>query len=399
MGLPDRDSVKTWGGKLLVDREGTSIGTCTEIFLDDATGLPEWATADLGGGAAFIPLLDAAESGDHVRVAVRQDDVAQAPSVGGSGHLSPDDEERLYRHYGIEFSRSASESLLPVGDEPVPPEGTLSTSPEATPEAAPEAAPEETQGRHGLQAAKGKGLRALAGSLAGALAVIAVALLWRRRRQPLPATRAEQLAAHARTASLILAAKRQQLATNAAPLVRSGRVASAVAAQQAAVRARAAAEQAAAQAAVQARAARKQAVVLAAAAKAAGLPKVSWKDAADTAPAVPPAAGRQPVRGAVADVLKAAAGFAAGYAVRARTAGSRGDQADDVEQSARTAFQRQQLQEAAGRVRSRVTGGLQAGNAQLTRRAGEVTEKVRRRSSGGSGEAQALNGSEVSGTE
>jgi hypothetical protein len=357
MGLPDRDSAQTWGGKLLVDRDGTSIGTCTEIFLDDATGLPEWATADLGEGPAFIPLLDAAESGDHVRVAVRQDDVVQAPSVGESGHLSPEDEERLYRHYGIDFSRSASESLLPVGDVPAPPETIPSTTPESTPEAAPEA----SQGRHEQPAGtgKGKGLRALAGSLAGALAVIAVALLWRRRRQQVPATRAEQLAAHARTASLALAAKRRQLATSAAPLVHSGREASAVAAQKAAVRARAAAEQAAAQAAVQARAARQQALALTAAAKAAGLPTVSWKDARETAPAVASTAGRRPVGGAVADVLKGGAGFAAGYLVRARTAGASGD--------------------VVGQVRSRVTAGVQAGNAQLTRRAGEVTEKVRRR--------------------
>ena len=67
--------------------------------------------------------------------------------------------------------------------------------------------------------------------------------------------------------------------------------------------------------------------------------------------------------------------------------------------SAKVKFQRSQLQEAAGRVRSRVTDGLQAGNAQLTRRAGEVTEKVRRRPGEGSGEAQALNGSEISSAE
>ena len=227
--------------------------------------------------------------------------------------------------------------------------------------------------------------------------MIAVALLWWRQRQQIPATRKEQLAAQARTAALVLAAKRQQLATSAAPLVQSGRKASAVAAQKAAVRARAAAEQAAAQAAVQARVAREQAVALSAAAKAAGLPTISWGNTAEPAPVVQPTAARSPVRGAVADVLKGAAGFAAGYAVRARTGGSPAEQGDQLQQSAKLTFQRPQLQEAAGRVRSRVTGGLQAGNAQLSRRAGEVTEKVRRRSSGSSGES--LNGSEISSSE
>ena len=75
MGLPDQDLAKTWGGRVLVDREGAAIGTCTEILLDDATGLPEWAQADLNGGPALVPLVDAAESGDQVRVAVSRADV------------------------------------------------------------------------------------------------------------------------------------------------------------------------------------------------------------------------------------------------------------------------------------------------------------------------------------
>lgn len=118
MGQPDRDSAMAWGGKLLVDRDGSVIGTCTEIFLDDATGLPEWATADVSGGPAFVPLVDAAEADDRVRVAVLQAAVADAPSVGDPRHLSEDEEERLYRHYGITFSRDDSDSLLPTAAPP-----------------------------------------------------------------------------------------------------------------------------------------------------------------------------------------------------------------------------------------------------------------------------------------
>ena len=114
MGLPSPESARHWGGKLLVDRDGTEIGTCTEIFIDDATGLAEWAAADVSGGPALVPLLDATEAGDRVQVTVRQADIADAPSLGHGGHMSEDEEERLYRHYGIEVSREASESLLPA---------------------------------------------------------------------------------------------------------------------------------------------------------------------------------------------------------------------------------------------------------------------------------------------
>jgi hypothetical protein len=104
-----------------VDRDGAEIGTCTQIFTDDTTGVPEWATADVGGATAFIPLVDAVEAGGHVRVAVRQVDVADAPLVGDVRHVSEDEEERLYRHYGIESLRAASESLLPATEAPGPP--------------------------------------------------------------------------------------------------------------------------------------------------------------------------------------------------------------------------------------------------------------------------------------
>jgi hypothetical protein len=303
MGLPDRDSAKTWGGKLLVDRDGTEIGTCTQIFLDDATGLPEWAAADLSGGPGVVPLIDATATGDRVRVTVRHTEVVEAPRVDDPLHISEDEEERLYRHYGITFSREDSESLLPVdgprdepavadsavagtgadepaangpvitepaGIEPVAAaESTASTSPASW-----EPTPTSVSDRSGV-------LPALAAGTVGVLAAVAAAIFWWRRRQQIPPTRKELFAARARAASLALAAKKQQVATSAAPLVQTGRQLSAAAAERAAVQGRVAAERAAVQArvaaeraAVQARAAAQQAATVAAAARTVRLQRV-----------------------------------------------------------------------------------------------------------------------------
>jgi hypothetical protein len=359
MGLPDPDSAKAWGGKLLVDREGTAIGTCTEIFVDDATGLPEWASADLSGGPAFIPLMDAAESGDQVRVAVRQADVADAPPVAEPGHISTDEEERLYRHYGIEFSQDASETVLPVDEPLAPPEpssSTLSTLP------ATEVTEVPDENRRPL-------LPALAGGTVGVLAALAAAVFWWRQRQQVPPTRKELLAARTHAAALALAARREQVAVSAAPLLRSGRQFSAVAAQQAAVRARATA----AWAAVQARAAAQQAAA-AAAAGTAELQRISRRPAPEPVVVATTGGGHDRAVGA----LGAGAGFVAGYVLRARAGGARFEQ---LKQVPTTWTQRPQLQQTAGRVQARVTDALQAGNAQLSRRAGAVSDRVRRRSS------------------
>jgi hypothetical protein len=120
MGLPSPERARTWGGKLLVDRDGAPIGTVTQIYTDDATGLPEWATTRLGEATVFLPLLDAHEQDGAVQVQVKRDDVAKAPMVGPGRRISEQDEARLYRWYGIDYTPDRSASGLPAGTGPVP---------------------------------------------------------------------------------------------------------------------------------------------------------------------------------------------------------------------------------------------------------------------------------------
>ncbi len=120
MGLPSPEQARTWGGKLLVDPDGAAIGTVTQIYSDDATGLPEWATIRLGEATVFLPLLDAVEVDGRVRVRAKRDDVAKAPLVVSGDRISEQDEARLYGHYGIEYSPERSASGLPKGIGPIP---------------------------------------------------------------------------------------------------------------------------------------------------------------------------------------------------------------------------------------------------------------------------------------
>ncbi len=155
MGLPSPEQARTWGGKVVVDREGAAIGTVTQIFTDDATGLPEWATIRLGEATVFLPLLDAVESDGTVRVRVRRDDVAKAPMVGPGDRITEEEEARLYRWYGIEYAPDRSPSGLPAGAGPVP----------------------SRAGDRGRQA-----LPLVAAILAAVVAVVAALALRRRRR-------------------------------------------------------------------------------------------------------------------------------------------------------------------------------------------------------------------------
>jgi hypothetical protein len=120
VALPDPDEVRSWPGKPLLDRAGRSVGRVTQVYTDDATGVPEWALARLGNLAAPVPLVDAVELDGSVRVSVLRDEVMLAPHLQDDRHITPDEEERLYSHYGIEYAGDRSHTLLPAGEGPAP---------------------------------------------------------------------------------------------------------------------------------------------------------------------------------------------------------------------------------------------------------------------------------------
>jgi uncharacterized protein (TIGR02271 family) len=115
---PSIDTAQSWQGRTMVDPAGDKLGTIDAIYLDDETGQPEWATVTRGlfsAKAAFVPLAQAQDMGDSVQVPYDKQQVTDAPSPQADGQLSQDEEAALYRHYGMEYSESRSDSGLPAG--------------------------------------------------------------------------------------------------------------------------------------------------------------------------------------------------------------------------------------------------------------------------------------------
>lgn len=93
------------------DAEGAKIGDARHVFLDDTTGQPEWVsvkTGMFGSHESFVPIHDAALVGDHLEVPFAKELVKHAPhaDVDAGGHLSEQEEHRLYDHYGIDWDAS-----------------------------------------------------------------------------------------------------------------------------------------------------------------------------------------------------------------------------------------------------------------------------------------------------
>ncbi|WP_084718947.1 PRC-barrel domain-containing protein, partial [Streptacidiphilus carbonis] len=91
-------------GHKAVDRNGDKIGTVDEVYLDDATGSPEWAAVRTGlfGRDAFVPLATSEFVSDELRIPYDKSQVKDSPDFGVGQHLSPEQELQLYRYYGLE---------------------------------------------------------------------------------------------------------------------------------------------------------------------------------------------------------------------------------------------------------------------------------------------------------
>jgi uncharacterized protein (TIGR02271 family) len=91
-------------GADVYDADGDKIGTASEVFLDDQSGDPEWVTVKtglFGTKETFVPIRDADLTSDGVRVPVSKAAVKDAPKIDTDGHLSPQEEQELYRYYNM----------------------------------------------------------------------------------------------------------------------------------------------------------------------------------------------------------------------------------------------------------------------------------------------------------
>jgi uncharacterized protein (TIGR02271 family) len=107
-----------WRGRNLVGSDGSKIGSITDIYLDQDTGRPEWLavkTGLFGARVSFVPLAGATDQGDDLACRWTKDQVKDAPNAEADGELSQAEEAALYRHYGMGYSESRSDSGLPEG--------------------------------------------------------------------------------------------------------------------------------------------------------------------------------------------------------------------------------------------------------------------------------------------
>ena len=114
----DTQQMRNWIGQTAYDADGDKIGKIDDIYLDEETGKPEWlavSTGMFGSKVSFVPITGASSQGDDVRLQFSKEQVKGAPTAEPDGALSQQEEADLYRHYGMNYSESRSDSGLPEG--------------------------------------------------------------------------------------------------------------------------------------------------------------------------------------------------------------------------------------------------------------------------------------------
>jgi uncharacterized protein (TIGR02271 family) len=101
-----QDQVTGLHGATAYDRDGDKIGKIGAVYYDDRTDEPTWITVHtglFGTNETFVPVQGAQIDGDRVTLAYDKGQVKDAPNLSEDGHLSPQDEQQLYRHYGVDY--------------------------------------------------------------------------------------------------------------------------------------------------------------------------------------------------------------------------------------------------------------------------------------------------------
>ena len=76
----------------VVDPSGTKVGTVKQVYLDNDTGQPTFASVStglFGTSESFVPLENATLEGDELRVGYDKDRIKDAPRIDADRDLDP----------------------------------------------------------------------------------------------------------------------------------------------------------------------------------------------------------------------------------------------------------------------------------------------------------------------
>jgi PRC-barrel domain len=105
--MPAFDVARRWKGRVVLDPSGDKLGSVLDVFYDAENDEPGWVllgVAGVGDGARLVPVAEAVEHGNELRVPYDRAFVEGAPGMEPGGRLWPEEEAELYAYYGLPYT-------------------------------------------------------------------------------------------------------------------------------------------------------------------------------------------------------------------------------------------------------------------------------------------------------
>ncbi len=106
------ENIREWEGKNVVDTDGGDVGRLEDVYFDAETDEPLFVTVHtglFGQHLTFVPTQGATLGQDYLKVDRQKAEIRHAPHIEKGGELSLDEEERVFKYYGIDFHPAATE--------------------------------------------------------------------------------------------------------------------------------------------------------------------------------------------------------------------------------------------------------------------------------------------------
>lgn len=114
----DRNALDQLQNGDVFSTDGEKIGSVGQVYLDDVTNEPTFVTVKtglFGAKETFVPLQQAQTTTDGITVPFTKDFVKDAPNVDADGSLTPEEEQRIYEYYSLEYSGAETDRHAAAG--------------------------------------------------------------------------------------------------------------------------------------------------------------------------------------------------------------------------------------------------------------------------------------------
>ena len=109
--MADFNRIEDLANATAYDVDGDKVGGVKDVYVNDTTGQPDFVSVNhglFGGGDSIVPLRGHTLRDGELHLAFPKERIEDAPDLDENGHLTTEDQEAFYRHYGLEGTKDVT---------------------------------------------------------------------------------------------------------------------------------------------------------------------------------------------------------------------------------------------------------------------------------------------------